>query len=322
MNHELVPAGEGIGPVETWPAGRRSASSCSPGGAERRRRHRGDPRGRGRPREAPAASPCLKTPRRRPGGARTIRLPHPMPARGIAMKTARRTALAAALTLAGLLRRRPQPRRRRRRCASSARSPRTASTCSTCRSGSRSSTPRARACCRSTSSAGRRRSRPSRSATRCKTGVVDMAMSTGAFYTNVMPGGRLPQADADPGRRAAQERRLRLRSTSSGCRRATCVYLARMVENQPFHLYLNKKIDKPDLTGLKIRITPVYREFFAVAGRQRRDHAARARSTPRSSAAWSTATAGRSAASSTSTGTRRPSSASTPASTTPRWRSS
>ena len=39
-------------------------------------------------------------------------------------------------------------------------------------------------------------------------------------------------------------------------------YLARMVENQPFHIYTNKKIDKPDLTGQKIRITPVYRDFF------------------------------------------------------------
>jgi TRAP-type C4-dicarboxylate transport system substrate-binding protein len=39
-------------------------------------------------------------------------------------------------------------------------------------------------------------------------------------------------------------------------------YLAKVVEFTPFHLYLNKKIDKPDLTGLKIRITPVYREFF------------------------------------------------------------
>ena len=35
-----------------------------------------------------------------------------------------------------------------------------------------------------------------------------------------------------------------------------------MVENQPFHIYTNKKIDKPDLTGQKIRITPVYRDFF------------------------------------------------------------
>jgi TRAP-type C4-dicarboxylate transport system substrate-binding protein len=35
-----------------------------------------------------------------------------------------------------------------------------------------------------------------------------------------------------------------------------------VVEFTPFHIYLTKKIDKPDLTGLKIRITPVYREFF------------------------------------------------------------
>jgi TRAP-type C4-dicarboxylate transport system substrate-binding protein len=44
------------------------------------------------------------------------------------------------------------------------------------------------------------------------------------------------------------------------------VYLARVVEFTPFHLYLNKKIDKPDLTGLKIRITPVYRDFFQALG--------------------------------------------------------
>ena len=43
-------------------------------------------------------------------------------------------------------------------------------------------------------------------------------------------------------------------------------YLARMVENQPFHIYTNKKVDKPDLTGLKIRITPVYRDFFSALG--------------------------------------------------------
>jgi TRAP-type C4-dicarboxylate transport system substrate-binding protein len=45
-------------------------------------------------------------------------------------------------------------------------------------------------------------------------------------------------------------------------------YLARVVENQPFHIYLNKKIDKADLTGLKVRITPVYRDFFQALGAQ------------------------------------------------------
>ena len=43
-------------------------------------------------------------------------------------------------------------------------------------------------------------------------------------------------------------------------------YLARIVEHQTFHIYLNKKIDKPDLTGLKIRVTPVYRDFFTALG--------------------------------------------------------
>ncbi len=48
--------------------------------------------------------------------------------------------------------------------------------------------------------------------------------------------------------------------------KANMVYLARVVEFTPFHLYLNKKIDKPDLTGLKLRITPVYRDFFQALG--------------------------------------------------------
>jgi TRAP-type C4-dicarboxylate transport system substrate-binding protein len=44
------------------------------------------------------------------------------------------------------------------------------------------------------------------------------------------------------------------------------VFLARLVDNNPFHLYLNKKISSPDLTGLKLRITPVYRDFFQALG--------------------------------------------------------
>jgi len=44
------------------------------------------------------------------------------------------------------------------------------------------------------------------------------------------------------------------------------IFLARLVDNNPFHLYLNKKIASPDLTGLKLRITPVYRDFFQALG--------------------------------------------------------
>ena len=44
------------------------------------------------------------------------------------------------------------------------------------------------------------------------------------------------------------------------------IFLARLVDNNPFHLYLTKPISKPDLTSLKIRITPVYRDFFQALG--------------------------------------------------------
>jgi TRAP-type C4-dicarboxylate transport system substrate-binding protein len=98
-----------------------------------------------------------------------------------------------------------------------------------------------------------------------KTGVVDMAMSTGAFYTNVMP-----EADA---LKLTQLSAAELRKNGGfdyinkiWNEKANMVYLARIVEFTPFHLYVNKKIDKPDLTGLKIRITPVYRDFFQVLG--------------------------------------------------------
>ena len=34
----------------------------------------------------------------------------------------------------------------------------------------------------------------------------------------------------------------------------------------PFHIYLNKKIDKLDFTGLKIRVTPVYKDMVEALG--------------------------------------------------------
>jgi len=43
-------------------------------------------------------------------------------------------------------------------------------------------------------------------------------------------------------------------------------YYARTGEGIPYHIYLNKKIDKADLSGLKIRISPIYRDFFTKLG--------------------------------------------------------
>jgi TRAP-type transport system periplasmic protein len=100
-----------------------------------------------------------------------------------------------------------------------------------------------------------------------KTGVVDMAMSTGAFYTNVMP-----EADALKLTRSfvAEQRKNGAFDYINKVwnEKGNMQYVARMVENQPFHIYLTKKIDKPSLAGLKIRITPVYRDFFQALGAQ------------------------------------------------------
>jgi TRAP-type transport system periplasmic protein len=94
-----------------------------------------------------------------------------------------------------------------------------------------------------------------------RTGVVDIALNTGAFYTNVMPEAdflKLTQVPVAEQRRNGAFEAINKVWNEKG----NMVYLARMVEDQPFHIYTNKKIDKPDLSGQKIRITPVYRDFF------------------------------------------------------------
>src|SRR3954468_24886832 len=98
-----------------------------------------------------------------------------------------------------------------------------------------------------------------------KTGVVDIALSTGAFYTNVMPEADILKLSEVS---AAEQRKNGAYTLINKIwqEKANMVSLARVVEFTPFHLYLNKKIDKPDLTGLKIRITPVYRDFFQALG--------------------------------------------------------
>jgi TRAP-type C4-dicarboxylate transport system substrate-binding protein len=98
-----------------------------------------------------------------------------------------------------------------------------------------------------------------------KGGVVDIANVTGAFYTNLMP-----EADAW---KLTQRPMSELRKNGGFDymaklyeQKLNAVFLARHVDDNPFHLYLTKPISKPDLTGLKLRITPVYRDFFQALG--------------------------------------------------------
>ena len=101
--------------------------------------------------------------------------------------------------------------------------------------------------------------------TSVKNGVVEMAMTTGAFYTNLMPEAdflKLTQITVAEQRKNGAFDYI----NKVWNQKANMIYLARMVDETPFHLYLTKKIDKPDLAGLKIRITPVYRDFFQSMG--------------------------------------------------------
>jgi len=106
---------------------------------------------------------------------------------------------------------------------------------------------------------------PFESGNAVRTKVVDIANTTGAFYTNLMP-----EADA-----------LKLLSKPMSAQRKDGTwayvnqltnqklnswYLARQFHNVPFHIYLNKKIESYDFTGLKIRVTPVYKDVVEALG--------------------------------------------------------
>jgi TRAP-type transport system periplasmic protein len=98
-----------------------------------------------------------------------------------------------------------------------------------------------------------------------KGGVVDIVNATGAFYTNVFP-----EADAW---KLTERPMAELRKNGGFdymaklyAEKMNAVFLARHIDDNPFHLYLTKAITKPDLTALKLRITPVYREFFQALG--------------------------------------------------------
>jgi TRAP-type C4-dicarboxylate transport system substrate-binding protein len=98
-----------------------------------------------------------------------------------------------------------------------------------------------------------------------RTKVVDIANVTGAFYTNLMP-------EAD-GFKLISKPMSEQRKNGTWAfinqlhnQKLNAHYLARQFHNVPFHIYLNKKIDKLDFTGLKIRVTPVYKDVVEAYG--------------------------------------------------------
>ena len=98
-----------------------------------------------------------------------------------------------------------------------------------------------------------------------RTGVVGIGNLPGAFYTKLMP-------EADAFKLSAftitEERANGAWKYTNELhkKRMNAYHLARQKDCVPFHLYLNKKIDGRDLSGMKIRVTPIYRAFFSAMG--------------------------------------------------------
>jgi TRAP-type transport system periplasmic protein len=98
-----------------------------------------------------------------------------------------------------------------------------------------------------------------------RTKVVDVANTAGAFYTNLMP-----EADA----MKLFDKPMSAQRTNGSWeflnqlhqQKMNSWYLARQAHNVPFHIYLNKKIDKLDFTGLKLRSTPLYKDVVDSLG--------------------------------------------------------
>lgn len=98
-----------------------------------------------------------------------------------------------------------------------------------------------------------------------KNGIVDIGNATGAFYTNLMPAAdalKLSEINIQEQRKNGGWAYINKLHNE----KLNAYYLARTGDGVPFHLYVNKPITKPDLNGLTIRVTPIYRAFFAALG--------------------------------------------------------
>jgi TRAP-type C4-dicarboxylate transport system substrate-binding protein len=97
-----------------------------------------------------------------------------------------------------------------------------------------------------------------------RSGVVDLANTTSSFTTSVVPEGiainytHLSMAEMrrngvfDAWNRFYQDKGLH--------------YFARTGEGVKYYIYSSRRIERADLTGLKLRSAPIYREFFQKLG--------------------------------------------------------
>ena len=97
-----------------------------------------------------------------------------------------------------------------------------------------------------------------------RNGVVDLANTTTSYTTGLVPEGlalNYTDLTMTEMRRNGVFDYLNAIFQTKGL-----LYYARTGEGIRYYIYSNKKIDKADLSGLKLRIAPIYRDFFQKLG--------------------------------------------------------
>ena len=97
-----------------------------------------------------------------------------------------------------------------------------------------------------------------------RTGVVDLANTTTSFTASVIPEGlSLNYTDFTM---AELRKDGTLEYLNTLYLEKGLYYFAKTGEGIQYHIFSNKPIEKADLTGLKIRIAPIFRDFFSKLG--------------------------------------------------------
>jgi TRAP-type C4-dicarboxylate transport system substrate-binding protein len=97
-----------------------------------------------------------------------------------------------------------------------------------------------------------------------RNGVVDLANTSASFTASLVPEGLALNYTNQT--MAELRKNGGLEQLNKAYQDKGLYYFARTGESIPYHIYTNKKIDKADLTGQKLRIAPIYRDFFQKLG--------------------------------------------------------
>ncbi|MFO1082319.1 MAG: hypothetical protein U1E23_17025 [Reyranellaceae bacterium] len=98
-----------------------------------------------------------------------------------------------------------------------------------------------------------------------KDGVIDIVTTSSAYYGNVLPEAEamklieVPMAELRANGGLAFVNKLHVD-------KANTEFLARFYNYERAHIFLNKEVARPDFTGLKIRVTPMYRPMVEKLG--------------------------------------------------------